>query len=773
MIDPAKNIDKPNKVSAEPPQRFTGLKLTKPKKTAAGIPALLSVVNQLSNETGLARGFATLAKMNQKEGFDCPGCAWPDPDEKRSFLGEYCENGAKAIAEEATRKRADPHFFANHTVTELSQLSDYELGRSGRITHPMQYDAATDTYKPLHWDEAFELIAEELNSLNNPDEAVFYTSGRASNEAAFLYQLFVRQFGTNNLPDCSNMCHESSGSALSATVGIGKGSVTLDDFNHAEVIIVIGQNPGTNHPRMLTALEQAKQRGAKIISVNPLIEAGLINFKNPQHISMLTGGTDLTDLFLQVRINGDLPLLKALILLLLQKETERPGYVLDLNFINNCTKGFDEFKEEFLKEDLDALIEACGVSRDRIEEAAEMLASNKNIIICWAMGLTQHKNAVGTIREIVNLLLMKGSIARQGAGTCPVRGHSNVQGDRTMGIWEKPKEEFLQRLDAVFSFEAPRAHGYDVVQAIHAMHKGRAKVFFALGGNFLSATPDTLYTAEALQKCSLTVHVSTKPNRSHLVHGKKALILPCLGRSEQDLQQSGPQFVSVENSMGVVSKSEGDVKPASAELLSEVAIVCRLAVATLGGKSSVDWKAFEQNYDLIRDAIEKVVPGFEDYNRKVRSPGGFYLPNGSRSGEFTTPDGKAHFSNNPYEPLEIGEHRFVMMTIRTHDQFNTTIYGLDDRYRGILNERRVVLMNREDMLQLGLKQKQVVHLKSYFRGEERVASRFMVVPYDIPRGCTATYFPEANVLVPIDSTADISNTPTSKSVIISVHAAEE
>ncbi len=756
------------KASAEPPVKFTGLRLVKPRQSAAGFPALLSVAQQLKSETGLVAGFATLAKMNQVHGFDCPGCAWPDPDEKRSFLGEYCENGAKAIAEEATRKKADPGFFAEHTVYELSQLSDYELGRSGRITEPLHYNEETDTYQPISWDDAFTLIANELNALADPNEALFYTSGRASNEAAFLYQLFVRQFGTNNLPDCSNMCHESSGAALSETVGIGKGSVTLDDFNHAEVIMIMGQNPGTNHPRMLTALEEAKRRGAKIISVNPLMEAGLINFKNPQQLNMLAGGTDLTDLFLQVRINGDLALLKALALLLLQKEEANPGKVLDHAFINGRTKGFELFKEELLKEDLDTLTSACGVSTNRIEEAAEMLAAHQKIIICWAMGLTQHKNAVATIREIVNLLLMKGSIARKGAGTCPVRGHSNVQGDRTMGIWEKPKEAFLQRLDEVFEFTAPRAHGYDAVHAIHAMHQEKAKVFFALGGNFLSATPDTLYTAGALQKCRLTVHVSTKPNRSHLIHGKKALILPCLGRSEQDLQATGPQFVSVENSMGVVSKSIGDRTPASPHLLSEVAIVCRLAKATLGPRSSVNWDAFEKNYNLIRDAIEKVIPGFENYNVRVREPGGFYLPNGARSGAFATPDGKAHFTHNPFEPLKVADNRFVMMTIRTHDQFNTTIYGLDDRYRGILNERRVVLMNREDMKQLGLQQEQVVHLKSHFRGEERVAYNFLVVPYDIPRGCTATYFPEANVLVPIDSTADISNTPASKSVIISV-----
>ncbi len=752
---------------AQPPEKFTGIKLTKPSTSAAGVKAVKVALGHVIDEMGVG-GMSTLFKLNQKNGFDCPGCAWPDPDEKRSFLAEYCENGAKAVAEEATRKRADPDFFKRHSVYELSQWSDYELGKSGRITHPMYLPKGGTHYLPISWDEAFSKIGQRLNALNTPDEAIFYTSGRTSNEAAYLYQLFVRQYGTNNLPDCSNMCHESSGAALSKTVGIGKGSVTLNDFNEAEVIVIIGQNPGTNHPRMLAALEEAKGRGAKIITINPLPEAGLINFKNPQTLSMVNGGTSLTDIFLPVKINQDVPLMKAIMKFMLDAEEKEPGSVFDREFIAERTAGFESLLEELKQVNVEEMVAASGVPMDDVQRAADLLINNNKIIACWAMGLTQHKNGVANIQELVNILLMKGSIGKPGAGTCPVRGHSNVQGDRTMGIWEKPKPAFLDKLEARYSFTSPREHGYDTVDAIEAMIEGKAKVFFAMGGNFLSATPDTELTAKGLMNCELTAHVSTKPNRSHLIHGEEALILPCLGRSEEDQQATGQQFVSVENSMGVVHQSQGDRKPASEHLLSEPAIVARLAKAVLGDKTTVSWDKMISNYDLIRDEIAEVIPGFADYNNRVRKPGGFYLPNGAREGKFNTPDGKAHFTLNALPEHELEPDEYMMMTIRSHDQFNTTIYGLHDRYRGIQNERRVVMMNEDDMQKEGLTKMDVVNLVGGYQGEKRTAYRFLVIPYPIPPGCVATYFPEANVLVPLKSKADISNTPTSKSVVVKI-----
>ncbi|MDJ0645829.1 MAG: FdhF/YdeP family oxidoreductase [Flavobacteriaceae bacterium] len=755
------------KTAAQPPEKLTGIKLAKVPKTAAGLKSISSSVKHISKETGLAKGIGLLAKMNQKDGFDCPGCAWPDPDEKRAFLAEYCENGAKAIAEEATKNRVSPLFFTTHKVSELAKLSDYDIGKKGRITHPMILNEGSDHYEQISWRNAFDLIGRELNALNSPNEAIFYTSGRTSNEAAFLYQLFVRLYGTNNLPDCSNMCHESSGAALSETLGIGKGSVTLDDFNHTDLVIVIGQNPGTNHPRMLSALKDTKKRGGKIITINPLPEVGLMQFKDPQNPLKWFSGDKLTDIFLQIKINEDAALLKALLILLLEKAEKDPD-VIDLEFINSKTHGYQDLIQDLKKHDTDELIERTGIDKNLVLEAVNLIANSKKIIICWAMGLTQHKNAVDNIREIVNLLLLKGSIGKKGAGTCPVRGHSNVQGDRTMGIWEKPKHAFLDALEKEFDFKAPREHGYDVVNAINAMHSAKAKVFIAMGGNFISATPDTEYTAEALRKCELTVHISTKLNRSHLIHGKKALILPCLGRSEKDLQKSGEQFVSVENSMGVVHQSHGHLPPLSQELLSEPAIVTGMAEATLKD-SKVDWSALRNNYDLIREKIEATIPGFDNYNQKVRKKGGFYLPNNARKGDFsTTFTQKANFTVNSISDIQLEENQFLMMTIRTHDQYNTTIYGLDDRYRGILNERRVVFMNAHDMHDLGFQKLDTVDLISHFKGQERRAEKFLVIPYSIPRKCTATYFPEANVLVPIKSVAHTSNTPASKTVVISI-----
>lgn len=759
---------------AQPPEQFTGLRLGKVKDKAAGIKGVTTALGHATKYMSPSQAMKTMFRLNQKGGIDCPGCAWPDPEDERSKMGEYCENGIKAISEEAQKKTIGRDFFAQHSVAEMRQWSDYEIGKKGRLAEPMMLREGATHYEPISWEDAFKMIAEELNALDTPDRAVFYTSGRASNEAAFLYQLFVREYGTNNLPDCSNMCHESSGHGLAQTVGIGKGSVTLPDLYEADVIMVMGQNPGTNHPRMLSALERCKENGGKIITVNPLPEAGLQNFINPQRPGkILTGGTQLTDLFLQVKVNGDNALLKALMLQLLHEEKKNPGTVFDWDFIQEKTEGYEAFISELKQHDFGALVEAAGVSRDHIKEAASMLKKSKKIIICWAMGLTQHENGVDNIKEVVNLLLLKGSIGKPGAGTCPVRGHSNVQGDRTVGIWEAPKPAFLDKLKATFGFEPPRHHGFAVVDAIRAMHEGKASVFFALGGNFLSATPDTEYTAEALQNCRLTVQVSTKLNRSHLIHGKRAIILPCLGRTDQDVQEAGPQFVSVENSMGVVHTSQGVLNPPSEHLKSEPAIVAGLAKATLGEKSKVDWDGMVRNYDHIRDAIEQVVPGFENYNQRVREPGGFYLPNGAREQQFNTPSGKAVFSVTEVPEKQIADGAYIMMTLRSHDQFNTTIYGLHDRYRGIYNERRVVMMNKADMQEAGLKAGDVVDLIGQHKGTQRVASKFIVVAYDIPRRCVATYFPEANVLVPIDSYAKGSKTPTSKWVSVEIRKSEQ
>lgn len=757
-----------HKIHAQPPAIYTGIKLTTPKKMAGGMPAVISSMKHVFGEVGTAEGIKVMTQVNQFNGFDCPGCAWPDPDKERSVV-EFCENGAKAVAEEATTKTIDVKFFEKHSVAELSTWSDYEIGKSGRIVEPLILKPGATHYSAISWESAFQHIGSQLNELNSPDEAIFYTSGRTSNEAAFLYQLFVRQFGTNNLPDCSNMCHESSGTGLSETVGIGKGSVTLDDFYKAEVIVIMGQNPGTNHPRMLTALQKAKENGAKIITINPLAEPGLIKFKHPQNpVDMIGQGTSLTDIFLQVRINGDVPLLKALMKMLLDMDNDNEGKVFDHDFIKSQTSGFEDFLQDLNSYDLDELIAQTSIDKSVIAKAVELLAFKSRIIVCWAMGLTQHKNAVDNIREIVNLLLLKGSIGKPGAGTCPVRGHSNVQGDRTIGIWEKLKPEFGNKLKERFDFDPPLKEGFDVVNAIKAMADGRASFFFAMGGNFISATPDTEYTAKALQQCDMTVHVSTKLNRSHLIHGKTALILPCIGRTEKDLQQGVKQFVTVENSTGVVHQSQGNRKPISDNILSEPRIVAEMAKAALGNRSKVDWDAMVSDYDQIRNAIEETIPGFENYNERVRKPGGFYLPNGARVGDFKTDTNKAKFTVNQSPDHVIGDDEFIMMTIRSHDQYNTTIYGLDDRYRGIYSERRVILMNEEDISVRKLKVRESVNLISKYDGVIREAENFLVIPYDIPRKCIATYFPEANVLVPYNHFANKSRTPISKSVIVEI-----
>ncbi|MFE3085012.1 FdhF/YdeP family oxidoreductase [Streptomyces albidoflavus] len=728
---------------------------------AAGLPAVAHSLRMSARQMGVRRTALTLLRVNQKDGFDCPGCAWPEPDKRHA--AEFCENGAKAVAEEATLRRVTPAFFAEHSVADLAERSGYWLGQQGRLTEPMHLAEGADHYTPVSWERAFELIAGELKALSSPDEALFYTSGRTSNEAAFLYQLFAREFGTNNLPDCSNMCHESSGSALTETIGVGKGSVLLEDLYQADLIIVAGQNPGTNHPRMLSALEKAKQGGAKIITVNPLPEAGLERFKNPQTVKGMARGTALTDLFLQIRLGGDQALFRLLNSLILKT----PGAV-DEEFVAAHTEGYEEFAATAAKAGWEETLTATGLQRAEVEEALRMVLASERTVVCWAMGLTQHKHSVPTIREVVNFLLLRGNIGRPGAGVCPVRGHSNVQGDRTMGIFERPAPAFLDALEREFGFTPPRHHGLDVVRAIRALRDGEAKVFLAMGGNFVAASPDTEVTEAAMRRARLTVHVSTKLNRSHAVTGAHALILPTLGRTERDVQAGGEQFVTVEDSMGMVHASRGRLEPAGPALLSETAIVCRLARAVLGEGSATPWEEFEGNYALIRDRISRVVPGFEEFNARVADPAGFALPHAPRDERrFPTPSGKAHFTDAPVEHPHLPEGRLLLQTLRSHDQYNTTIYGLDDRYRGIRGGRRVVLVHPDDARELGFADGAYADLVGEWKdGVERRAPGFRVVHYPTARGCAAAYYPETNVLVPLDSTADTSNTPASKSVVI-------
>ncbi|NBX24813.1 MAG: hypothetical protein EBQ99_01970 [Planctomycetes bacterium] len=740
-----------------------GITIGPPAEAAGGPTAVRVALSASISRMGATRAASTLLQLNQQDGFDCPGCAWPDPAGHRSAF-EFCENGAKAVADEATLARADRDFFARHSVQALAERDDHQLGQSGRLTEPMHRAPGDTHYRPIAWDDAFALTARHLRSLASPNEAVFYTSGRTSNEAAFLYQLFVRLYGTNNLPDCSNLCHESSGVAMTRSIGVGKGTVSLGDFDHADCIVVIGQNPGSNHPRMLSTLQAAARRGCRIIDINPLAEAGLKRFRHPQEVSGLLGrGTPLASLHVPVRVNGDVALLKGI-----QKAMLERGIGIDREFIDRFTEGFDAHHADLQRESWPAIEAGSGVAEGMIRKVADAIGTSKAVICCWAMGLTQHENAVANIQQIVNLLLLGGHFGRPGAGACPVRGHSNVQGDRTMGIWERPSAAFLDRLGREFGFEPPRAHGFSTVEAIEAMHRGDARVFLALGGNFLSATPDTAHVAQALRRCRLTVQVSTKLNRSHLVTGTEALILPCLGRTERDVQADGEQFVSVEDSMGVVHASRGRLNPASTMLRSEPAIVAGLAAATLG----VDWSAYERSYDAIRERIARVIPGFERMNDRVRQPGGFTLPHAVRDRRaFETPSGKALFVVHPIPVERAGPGELLLTTIRSHDQFNTTIHGLDDRYRGVRRGRRVAFMHAGDLATAGLTDGQLVDLVSHHGGRERRARNFRAVAYDIPRGCVAAYFPEANVLVPIGSHAEGSLTPASKSVVVRVERA--
>jgi len=730
---------------------------------AAGVTAVAVSMKRSIEQMGVRRTAQTLLKLNQVDGFDCQGCAWPDPDPEHRHTAEFCENGAKAVTEEATLRRVGAEFFAEHSLADLADKSDYWLGQQGRITEPMVLRDGGTHYEPISWDDAFDLIGRHLNGLASPDEAIFYTSGKTSNEAAFAYQLFARAFGTNNLPDCSNMCHESTSVGLAEVIGIGKASVSYDDVHEAELIVIAGQNPGTNHPRMLTALEEAKENGARIIAINPLKEAGLVRFKNPQKPKGVVGhGTGIADLHLPVRINGDLALFQALGALLLE------GGHVDKDFIEQHTHGFEDWAQHLRHLDWDLVHRSTGLDRSQIEEAARMLASSSKTIFCWAMGITQHRNGVATVKEIANLAFLQGNIGKPGAGLFPVRGHSNVQGDRTMGIWERPPGHFLDALRDEFGFEPPREDGFDAVAAVKALRDRRAKVFFGMGGNFVSAMSDTVVTEDAFTRADLTVHVSTKPNRSHVVHGREALILPALGRSEKDLTGGRPQRVTVEDSVCAVHASQGPLEPASPHLKSEVDIVCSLALATLGDRHGIPWRAFRDDYTEIRRHIARVVPGCAGYDEKVDEPGGFVLPHPPRDTRtFPTDKERAIFTVSPTEVLHVPEGRLLLQTMRSHDQFNTTIYGLDDRYRGVKNGRRVVFLNPDDIVALGLEDGQLVDIISEWEdGSERKAPGFKVVPYDTPRGCTGAYYPETNALVPLDSKAEGSNQPAFKSVLV-------
>ncbi|GER23822.1 formate dehydrogenase [Zafaria cholistanensis] len=754
----------------QPDERPT---VTKPKEWAAGLPGVAHALEYSLGQTSVPRTATTLLAINQPDGIDCPGCAWADPTPGHRHRNEYCENGAKHINDEATSRRITSDFFRQYSVTDLNRQSDLWLNQQGRLTEPMVKRPDSDHYEPISWPEALGLLAGELKALDSPDEAAFYTSGRVSNEAAFVLQLFARAFGTNNLPDCSNLCHESSGFALSETLGTGKGTVSLEDIHHADLIFLVGQNPGSNHPRQLSALEEAKNNGARIIAVNPLPEAGLLRFKNPQKPRGIAGrGVRIADRFLQIRSGGDLALFQGLNRLLLEAEDARPGTVLDHDFIRSNTSGFEEFSQHARTIAWEDILAATGLTRTEIEQAGDDVLRSERVIVCWAMGVTQHRHAVPTVREIVNFLLLRGNLGKPGAGACPVRGHSNVQGDRTMGIWERMPDNFLDSLQEEFGFEPPRAHGVDAVNAIRGMRDGHIKVFVGVAGNFVRAAPDSDATEDAIRRCSLTAHISTKLNRSHTVCGRTALILPALGRTERDIQATGEQFVTVEDSMSEVHTSQGRLEPASRTLLSEVAILCRLARLTLDGKANIPWDQFEGDYGLIRDRISRVIAGFQHFNRRVVRPGGIRLPNPVNEGVFPTPAGKALFTRNAWQMPEVPEGHLVLQTLRSHDQWNTIPYTDNDRYRGIHGGRRVVLVNPADLARLALEEGQLVDLVGVWGdGVERRAEGFRTVPYPTAVGCAAAYYPETNVLLPLDSVAETSNQPTAKGIVVRLEPA--
>lgn len=737
---------------------------------AGGFGALSAVFTEAWRHTGFLRAVNVLAKLNQAEGFDCSSCAWPDPPSAERTAFEFCENGAKATLWDNTKRQVTPEFLQQTTVTQLRTETDFELESHGRLVDPLRYDAPSDTYRPIPWSLAFREIADQLKSLARPDDAVFYTSGRTSNEAAYLYQLLARKLGTNNLPDCSNMCHESSGTGLGRTIGIGKGTVSLADFDAAEAVFVIGQNPGTNHPRMLSALEKAAKRGAKIVSINPLLERGLQRFSHPQNpLALLGQSQKISSHYVQVRINGDMALMQGMGKHLLAMHSHSP--CLDTQFIADHTEGFEQYQAHLHEISWEDIEVASGVQREEIESIATIYAHSKASIICWAMGLTQHKNGVGNITEVVNLLLLLGNLGKPGAGACPVRGHSNVQGDRTMGIYEKPAAHFLDRLESRYSFTPPRKHGLDTVGAIQALREGKVAFFMSMGGNFVAATPDTAVVADGMQRCEMTVSVSTKLNRTHVYPGKRAYILPCLVRSELDIRGGGLQFVSCENSMSIVSKSSGHLPPTRDSLKSEVSIVCSIAKAVFGDQQETPWHRWQEDYDLVRNEIEAVIPGFEKYNDRIRQRDGFLLPNGVRARQWHTQSGRAIFSNNTFPSWTLEAGQLLLGTVRSHDQFNTTIYGQDDRYRGIFGGRRILMISAEDLQAQGLMDGETVNISSHYEGKVRTVNGFRLVKTDLPLKSVMSYFPETNPLIPAESFATYSRTPTSKSVVVTIERA--
>jgi molybdopterin-dependent oxidoreductase alpha subunit len=764
-------------LQAQNPLTLDKVRIGKASEEAAGIPAIWNTMLYGIGDMGPIRSSEAFLKINHVTGFDCQSCAWPSPDKKRKIF-EFCENGAKAVSDESTGKRITPEFFARYSIADLAAQSDYWLNQQGRLTSPMVRHPNATHYQPITWPEAFTMIADELRSLDSPDQASFYTSGKTTNEPAFLLQLFARQLGTNNLPDCSNMCHESSGVAMTESLGIGKGVATLEDMESSELIFIFGNNPGTNHPRMLTSLQKAKDQGAKIIAVNPLPEVSLMRVTNPNPqdygnplelpFALLGKGQPLADLYLPVRVNGDVAAIKGILKDLFERERAGRPSAIDHEFIQSFTEGFAELQADVEAASWEEIEEESGLTRNQLHTAAEMYVASKKTICAWCLGVTQQRNGVDNVNMIVNLLLVGGHMGRPGAGTVCVRGHSNVQGDRTMGIWERPPKPFLQALGKEFGFEPPQKWGYDTVETLHAMFDGGIRVFFAISGNFLSNVPDTVYSAHAMQRCKLTAHVSTKLNRSHLITGERALILPCLGRSEEDMQATGKQFVTVEDSMAIINPSQGFLRPASPELMSDVAIIANLAQATLGARSTTKWLDFAADYNLIRDAISRVIPGFENFNARLASEKFFYLPNAAKHRIFKTSSGKAKLTVCPIPKHDLQPDEFLLTTIRTHDQFNSTIYGLNDRYRGVFNGRRVILLNPLDMQERNLHAGQVVDIYSHFEGEVRKAPNFAVVPYAIARRSAAAYYPETNVLVPIRSVAAKSNQPASKCVRITL-----
>jgi molybdopterin-dependent oxidoreductase alpha subunit len=740
---------------------------------AGGWGALRATARAVREQMDAGDATVTLLRTNKPEGFDCPGCAWPDKKHTSTF--QFCENGAKAVTWEATNKRVPPTFFAAHTVSSLLEWSDYRLEDEGRLTHPMVYNAEKDIYEAIGWDEAFARIGEIMRSMPDPNMVEFYTSGRASNEAAFLYQLYAREYGTNNFPDCSNMCHEATSVGLPPAIGIGKGTVSLDDFDHCELIIAMGHNPGTNHPRMMGTLHEVARRGAPIIVFNPLKERALERFADPQSpLEMATlGSTPIASTYLQVKIGGDAAALKGVMKALLEMD-EAAGAdstVLDRDFIREHTQGFEALAEDLRATSWADVVAISGLAEDDLRAVAQAYAKSHATIVTYGMGMTQHSTGTSNVQQVANLLLMRGNFGKPGAGICPLRGHSNVQGDRTVGITEKPTAVMLERIEQAFGFRPPVAHGHDAVAGMQAIIDGRSKVLLCLGGNLALALPDTKVCCEAMKSLELQVHVATKLNRSHLLVGKHTFLLPCLGRTERDMQAGGPQAVTVEDSMSMVHASRGKLTPASEALRSEPAIVAGMAAATLP-HSCVPWMSLVEDYDRIRDAIEAVFPDFKDYNERIRVPGGFRLPLPPTERIWKTPSGKAQFlrfAGLEEDPVRKDPSILKLTTVRSHDQYNTTIYGYDDRYRGVFGRRDVVFMNKDDLAELGIAEGDAIRVETAFGGaEERSMSNVIAVAYDIVKGAVATYYPEGNCLIPLSYTDKVSGTPSYKSVPVRV-----